>query len=61
MEFRQLLLKQKSRKKIQDIFYFENAIHRVLYERTNSASSDEYLKFPKFSSGMWVASDQKRI
>ena len=52
MEFRQLLSKQKSRKKIEDIFYFENAIHRVLYERTNSASSDEYLKFPKFSSGM---------
>ena len=52
----------KSTSKIQDIFYFENYLYRVLHERGNIAAfSVEHQKFPerkKNSSGMWVASNK---
>ena len=56
-------VKWKSTSKIQDIFYIENDIYRVLHERSNiSAFLVEHQKFPerknKFSSGMWVATDK---
>ena len=56
-------VKWKSASKIQDIFYIENDIYRVLHERSNIAAfSVEHQKFPerkkKISSGMWVASDK---
>ena len=48
--------------KIQDIFYFENDIYRVVHERSSIATfSVEHQKFPErknFSSEMWVASEK---
>ena len=51
-----------STSKIQDIFYFENDIYRVLHERSNIAAfSVEHQKFPErtnFSSEMWIVSEK---
>ena len=63
MEFGQLVSNENQTSKIQDIFYIENDIYRVLHERSNIAAfSVEHQSFQKekknFSSGMWVASDK---
>ena len=64
MEFGQLVSNENQTSKIQDIFYIENDIYRVLHERSNIAAfSVEHQKFPGrkiFSSGMWVASDKSK-
>ena len=42
------IVKWKSTDKIQDIFYFENAIYILLHERSNIATfSLEHKKFPE--------------
>ena len=63
MEFGQLVSNEKQTSKIQDIFYIENDIYRVLHEKSNIAAfSVEHQTFPerkKFSSGMWVTTELK--
>ena len=63
MEFGQLVSNENQTSKIQDIFYIENDIYRVLHEKSNIAAfSVEHQTFPErkdFSSGMWVATELK--
>ena len=48
MEFRKLVLNENQQPRIQDIFYFENDIYRVLHERSNVAAfSVEHQQFPE--------------
>ena len=56
MEFGQLVSNENQTSKIQDIFYIENDIYRVLHEKSKIAAfSVEHQTFPerkKISSGM---------
>ena len=48
MEFGQLVSNENQTSKIQDIFYIENDIYRVLHEKSNIAAfSVEHQTFPE--------------